>query len=97
MGKQTKIKSKKKSIQRHNRLVRKEMDIKEFKRRHSGGAKGCFVYSNNFLSRLKRELGDNVVQLETVSSITHELKEELTMEKPTDSIKYLIPQYVSEE
>lgn len=73
------------------------MDIKEFKRRHSGGAKGCFVYSNNFLSRLRRELGDDVVQLKTVSSITHELKEELAMEKPTDSVKYLIPQYVSEE
>ena len=97
MSKQTKIKSKKKSIQRHNRLVRKEMDIKEFKRRHSGGAKGCFVCSNNFLSGLKRELGDNVVQLETVSSTTHELKAELAMEKPTDSVKYLIPQYVSEE
>lgn len=97
MSKQTKIKSKKKSIQRHNRLVRKKMDIKEFKRRHSGGAKGCFVYSNNFLSRLRRELGDDVVQLKTVSSITHELKEELAMEKPTDSVKYLIPQYVSEE
>lgn len=95
--KQTKIKSKKKSIQRHNRLVRKEMNIKEFKRRHSGGAKGCFVYSNNFLSGLKRELGDNVVRLETVSSITHELKAEFAMEKPIDSIKYLIPQYVSEK
>lgn len=97
MGKQTKIKSKKKSIQRHNRLVRKEMDIKEFKRRHSGGAKGCFVYSNNFLGKLKKELGDNVVQLETVSSITQELKVEFAMEKPTDSVKYLIPKYVSEE
>ena len=97
MSKQTKIKSKKKSIQRHNRLVRKEMDIKEFKRRHSGGAKGCFVYSNNFLGKLRRELGDDVVQLKTVSSITHELKAELAMEKPTDSVKYLIPQYVSEE
>lgn len=95
--KQMKIKSKKKSIQRHNRLVRKEMEIKEFKRRHSGGAKGRFVYNNNFLGKLKRELGDNVVQLKTVNSITHELKAELEMEKPTDSIKYLIPQYVSEE
>lgn len=95
--KQTKIKSKKKSIQRHNRLVRKEMEIKEFKRRHSGGSKGCFVYSNNFLGKLKRELGDDVVQLGTVSSVTHELKEELAMEKPTDSIKYLTPQCVSEK
>lgn len=86
----------KKSTTRHSRLVRREIAIKKFRRRHSGGQKGRFVYNNNFFCALKRLVGDDVVQLGTVNSIMHELKAETAMEKPTDSINYVIPQYVSE-
>lgn len=93
----TEIRSKKKSIKRHNRLVKKEIDTKKFRRRHSGGWRGRFVYDNNFLCALKRAFGDDVVRSEFTSSTIHELKVEFAMEKPADSVKYLIPQYVSEE
>lgn len=91
----TEIKSKKKSIKRHNRLVRKEITLKKLKRRHPGDRKSHLVFNNNFLYMLKRELGDDVVQLESFSPIVHELKVEFAMEKPTDAIEYMIPQYVS--
>lgn len=91
------VKSKKKSIKRHNRLVRKEIAIKKLKRLHSRGGKGHHVYNNNFLGIIKRALEDDVVQLESFSSIVHKLPIEFAMEKPADSVKYMIPQYVSED
>lgn len=97
ISKPTEIKSKKKSIKRHNKLVRKERIAKAFRRRQSGGAKGRFVYNNNFFCMVNRALGANVVPLGTVVSSIHELKTEFAMEKPTDSVKYALQQYVFEE
>lgn len=95
ISKTSEIKSKKKSIKRHNKLVRKEIAIKMLRRRHSGGVKGRRVYSNNFLSGFKRAFGDDVVQLEYV--IVRELKAEVAMEKPADSVRYVLPQYTFKE